>query len=60
MPSKAKERKLFLINELDRIGFPVNGNLKINDISLPELEHLHITAKCKIANNQTLREMYSR
>lgn len=44
----ALNRKTFLINELIRIG--ADFDKPLSEYSLFELEHLHITEKCKSEN----------
>lgn len=46
----ALNRKTFLINELIRIGADLDMDKPLSAYSLFELEHLHITEKCKSEN----------
>ena len=54
------DRKIYLINELERIGYIVNQNKRISEFDLFELEQIHINEKCRIANNPFLREIYGK
>jgi len=54
------DRKIYLINELERIGYIVNQNKRISEFDLFELEQIHINEKCRIANNPTSRKIYGK
>lgn len=54
------DRKIYLINELERIGYIVNQNKRISEFDLFELEQIHINEKCRIANSPFLREIYGK
>ena len=52
--------KIYLINELERIGYIVNQNKRISEFDLFELEQIHINEKSRIANNPTSRKIYGK